>query len=362
MGNMNEPWPNDAVLYQPFEDEQILLAEKASCSAVKAYLRMCNLPYDVQFRANAEFMSPGGQMTKLPVLKVSGFVLAEFEPIVNFVEQRSESISRWMMEDEKTEMRSFICLIENTFTLAEMYCSFMLKGVYDEVTAPRNGCVFPWPLNKIQNLSKRHQAEKMLKIYQWTDMNFDDVLEKVSTCCRYLEMKLEESFGPYFYGERPCELDALVFGHLSSILTTNLPNNGTISCSINEKYRSYTITQIGLGINYYTAMPLSGKVDMKILSFYLQMPRSIYQNFDKCNLKWEQKQEQELEEPFKLTSEKRLNPTKFEKKYADSFLYNWGQLMAEFMLKHIFDFLRIDFLNAVTLFYLNIYQVIVLWV
>uniref|UniRef100_A0A1A9ZIT2 GST N-terminal domain-containing protein n=1 Tax=Glossina pallidipes TaxID=7398 RepID=A0A1A9ZIT2_GLOPL len=225
MGDMSGPWPHDAVLYQPFEDEQILLAEKASCSAVKAYLKMCNLPYDVQFRANAEFMSPGGHMTKLPVLKVGGFVLAEFEPIVNFVEQRSESISRWMMEDEKTEMRSYICTIENTFTLAEMYCSFMLKGVYNDVTAPRNGCVFPWPLNKIQNLSKRYQAEKMLKVYQWTNMTFGDVLEEVSTCCRNLEMKLEESLGPYFYGERPCELDALVFGHLFSILTTNLPNN-----------------------------------------------------------------------------------------------------------------------------------------
>lgn len=35
-----EPWSNDAKLYQPYEAEQILLAENASCLAVKAYLNV----------------------------------------------------------------------------------------------------------------------------------------------------------------------------------------------------------------------------------------------------------------------------------------------------------------------------------
>uniref|UniRef100_A0A1A9VKX6 Metaxin-2 n=1 Tax=Glossina austeni TaxID=7395 RepID=A0A1A9VKX6_GLOAU len=221
---MSEPWPNDAVLYQPYEAEQILLAENASCLAVKTYLKMCNLPYDIRTCANAEFMSPGGRMTKLPVLKAGAFILAEFEPIVNFVEQKNEAIGKWMDEDEKAEMRSYVCLTENIFTMAELYISFMLKPVYDEVTAPRNGCVFPWPLNKIQNYSKRRQAKKMLKVYQWTDMTIDDVIEKVHKCCENLQMKLGESSGRYFYGDKPCELDAIVFGHLFSVITVTLPN------------------------------------------------------------------------------------------------------------------------------------------
>lgn len=35
-----EPWNNDAKIYQPYEAEQILLAENASCLAVKAYLNV----------------------------------------------------------------------------------------------------------------------------------------------------------------------------------------------------------------------------------------------------------------------------------------------------------------------------------
>lgn len=35
-----EPWSMDTKLYQPYEAEQILLAENASCLAVKAYLNV----------------------------------------------------------------------------------------------------------------------------------------------------------------------------------------------------------------------------------------------------------------------------------------------------------------------------------
>lgn len=35
-----EPWSNDTVMYQPYEVEQILLAENASCLAAKAFLNV----------------------------------------------------------------------------------------------------------------------------------------------------------------------------------------------------------------------------------------------------------------------------------------------------------------------------------
>lgn len=221
---MSEPWPEDATLYQPYEAEQILLPENASCLAVKAYLKMCNLPCEVRSCANAEFMSPGGRMTKLPILQAGAFVHAEFEPIVTFVEHKSGAIGQWLDEDEKAEMRTYVSLTENIFTMAELYISFMVDRVYEQVTAPRNGCVFPWPLNKIQNASKKRAAMKLLKVYQWDDMEIDDVIRKVEKCCETLELKMKDSEGPFFYGKEPCELDAIVFGHLFSILTINLPN------------------------------------------------------------------------------------------------------------------------------------------
>uniref|UniRef100_A0A914VPC1 Metaxin glutathione S-transferase domain-containing protein n=1 Tax=Plectus sambesii TaxID=2011161 RepID=A0A914VPC1_9BILA len=48
------------------------------------------------------------------------------------------------------------------------------------------------------------------------------VLEEVERCCRSLSSKLGTNL--YFFGESPTELDALVFGHLYTILTTELPD------------------------------------------------------------------------------------------------------------------------------------------
>lgn len=57
-----EEWPADAKLFQPYDVEQILLPDNASCLAVQTFLRMCKLPFTVENRSNAEFMSPSGNI------------------------------------------------------------------------------------------------------------------------------------------------------------------------------------------------------------------------------------------------------------------------------------------------------------
>ena len=51
----------------------------------------------------------------------------------------------------------------------------------------------------------------------------EDVYTEIENCCRALSERLDNSL--YFFGKRPTELDALVFGHIFSILTTPLPDN-----------------------------------------------------------------------------------------------------------------------------------------
>ena len=77
-----EPWPSDAVVYQPYEVEQILLPDNAGCLAVQAFLHMCDLQFTIEMRSNAEHMSPSG---KVPFIKAGKFVIAEMDPIVSFV-------------------------------------------------------------------------------------------------------------------------------------------------------------------------------------------------------------------------------------------------------------------------------------
>lgn len=58
----NEPWPDDVKIFQPLETEQILLPDNASCLSVQAFLKMCNLKYEVIQKNNAEDMSPSGEL------------------------------------------------------------------------------------------------------------------------------------------------------------------------------------------------------------------------------------------------------------------------------------------------------------
>lgn len=92
------------VIYQPYEAEQILLAENASCLAVKSYLKMLGRDFQVSSCSNAEFMAPSGKRTKLPVVQIGAFLAAEFEPIINLMEHKKMSLTENFSNDDKDDL------------------------------------------------------------------------------------------------------------------------------------------------------------------------------------------------------------------------------------------------------------------
>ncbi|XP_039500220.1 metaxin-2 [Drosophila santomea] len=227
-GKSEEAWPADAHLHHPAEDNQLLLPEHSSCLAVKTYLRMCNLPFTEQISDNAEFMSPGGRLTHLPLLRLGPVkTFAEFEPIVAQVEvmQGSNALGSWMSEDQRDDIRCLVNYVENVFTLAEIHMSYVDEGNYQLYTAARSAAAHPWPLSAIRRFAKRKDAQRILKVYQWQDLDNDQVIQEVGICADALIAELDEHHEKgYLGGSRPCELDALVFGHVAAIMSTKLPN------------------------------------------------------------------------------------------------------------------------------------------
>lgn len=112
-----EPWPKDVKLYQPYEVEQILLPDNANCLAVKAFLNMCNLNFQVEPRPNAEFMSPTG---KVPFIRAGAFIISEFEAIVQFVNSKDISLSADLEPEQKSDMRAYMSLVHNVLENAEV--------------------------------------------------------------------------------------------------------------------------------------------------------------------------------------------------------------------------------------------------
>ncbi|XP_015265907.1 PREDICTED: metaxin-2 isoform X2 [Gekko japonicus] len=194
-----EPWPENAALYQPLKEEQILLSDNAACLAVQAFLQMCSLPVQVVYRANAEYMSPSG---KVPFIHVGNQVVSELGPIVQFVK-------------------------------AKLYLQWCDDATVQEITHPRYGSPYPWPLNHILAYQKQWEVRRKMKAIGWGSKSFDQVLEDVDQCCQALSQRLGTQ--PFFFNKKPTELDALVFGHLFTVLTTQL-----ISDELSEKVKSYS--------------------------------------------------------------------------------------------------------------------------
>ncbi|XP_030022376.1 uncharacterized protein LOC115441655 isoform X2 [Manduca sexta] len=213
-----EPWPDNVKLYQPYEVEQILLPDNASCLAVQAFLKMCNLPFEVEMRWNAEFMSPSG---RVPFIKCGAFVVSELEPIVQFAANKGVTLCSRLSTEEKAEMRAYMSLITNVLVNAELYISWLDNDTFNAVTKVRNSSVYPWPLGWLQTRSKRNNVAKRLKALHWHDKTLEQVLADVEQCCNSLSQRLGDK--DYFFSSSPTPLDALVYGHVRAILGARGP-------------------------------------------------------------------------------------------------------------------------------------------
>ncbi|KAL4229307.1 Metaxin-2 [Mactra antiquata] len=214
-----ERWPDNVKLYQQYQVEQITFPDYAACLSVKTFLHMCGLQFTTELKVNAEEMSPSG---RVPFIQLGPFLVSEMEPIIACVKTRGFQLCSELTDIHKSEMKAYMALIGNTLVNAEHYLAWFNKDVFDEVTKPRYGSMYPWPLDGILPYMKQREVRKRLASLEWTEKSFEEVCEEVLTCCQALSERLDKQ--DYFFGKKPTELDAMVFGHLFTLLTTDLPN------------------------------------------------------------------------------------------------------------------------------------------
>ncbi|XP_020286133.1 metaxin-2 isoform X4 [Pseudomyrmex gracilis] len=208
----DEPWPQPIILYQPYEVEQILLPDNANCLAVQAYLKMCQLDFQIEPRKNAEFMSPSG---RVPFIKCGSKLISEFDSIVAHLASRGTSLSKDLDSEAKVDMRAYLSLVNNVFLNAELYICWAEPTILNAITKPRHGSVYPWPLNHYLNWQKRREVIKKLNVLGWYNKSLEEVFEDVKNCCIALSDRLGDE--EFFFGKGPTEVDALVYGHIHAL-------------------------------------------------------------------------------------------------------------------------------------------------
>uniref|UniRef100_A0A3Q2YJW7 Metaxin 2 n=1 Tax=Hippocampus comes TaxID=109280 RepID=A0A3Q2YJW7_HIPCM len=164
----------------------------STCLLLMFYVRAENVAQTV-----FTFFSAG----KIPFIHVGNQVVSELGPIVQF-------------------------------TKAKLYIQWCDDGTAAEITRPRYSSPYSWPLSTILAYQKQWEVRRKMNAIGWGGKNLEQVYEDVSQCCQALSQRLGTQ--PFFFNKQPTELDALVFGHLFTILTTRLT-----STELAERVRGY---------------------------------------------------------------------------------------------------------------------------
>ncbi|XP_033126224.1 metaxin-2-like [Anneissia japonica] len=212
-GEQNVPQHVD--IFQPLEETQILLPEQAQCLAVKALLHMCGINFTVKEKQNAEQMSPSGE---LPFIKTDEVIISEFDSIVEFLAARGKSLSADLSADQKAELQAYLTLTTNRLYMAKLFLSWNVKENASAISRPRYGSPHKWPLNHVLAWSKQAKVYKKLRVSGWSSKTKEQVYDDIHNCCRSLSDRVGDQY--YFFMDQVTELDALVYGHLKSMLTT----------------------------------------------------------------------------------------------------------------------------------------------
>uniref|UniRef100_A0A3B5A2C2 Metaxin 2 n=1 Tax=Stegastes partitus TaxID=144197 RepID=A0A3B5A2C2_9TELE len=218
-----EPWPENATLYQPLKGE--LVRSSGTGLSVVAYLRMCGLPVEVVYRANAEYMSPSG---KIPFIHVGNQVVSELGPIVQFTKAKGHSLSDGLDDVQRAEMKAYMELVNNMLLTAELYIQWCDDATAAEISRPRYSSPYSWPLSNILSYQKQWEVRRKMNAIGWGGKTLEQV--GAAQTLFMLTQRL-----PVLMLLFTTELDALVFGHLFTILTTRLT-----SAELAERIKSYS--------------------------------------------------------------------------------------------------------------------------
>jgi len=157
---------------------------------------------------------------KLPVLKCGAYVVSEMEGIVQLAQAKGVSLSQQLSAAEKADLRAYISLVHNVLGNAMLYSCWIDDGVYNNLTKPRYGSPYNFPLRGLVPWITRRKVKAQLGALKWAQRNSTEVFREVETCLMALSERLGDS--EYFFGSSPTELDALAFGYLFTMITTPL--------------------------------------------------------------------------------------------------------------------------------------------
>ncbi|KAK2145694.1 hypothetical protein LSH36_662g01049 [Paralvinella palmiformis] len=144
-------------------------------------------------------------------VKSGKFVVSEFQPILNFAAIKGHKLNEHLSDEQKAEMKAYTSLVDNCLHNAELWVSWYDKKVAAKVRisfSHLNYKATVWlPVClATERYPPKTEAERKPVLVEAQRLDEQDILGVLQ-----------------FSLHRPTELDALVFGHLYTLLSTQLP-------------------------------------------------------------------------------------------------------------------------------------------
>jgi len=193
------------------------------CIQLQAFLKFTGIPFEVN-NCNNPKMSPS---ETLPMLRIGeNLLLTDMHEIASVLEKKGFSLDSHFSSAEKAHAEAFSSMVRGRLYCTMMWNWWAEEQNYKEVTFPQWSNYLPFPLNYILiPLSIRKDIFSVLRTLNYG--NSSQVYQEASEIYEALSVFLDNK--PYFFGERPSSLDAMVFGHLSCQLFAPMKVNSLAS-------------------------------------------------------------------------------------------------------------------------------------
>lgn len=153
--------------------------------------------------------------------------LTKFKDIISHLRKQNYCADFDLSPKQCSDIVAYSSLLNNSLYPALLYISWMDEQNYTEVTRPWYAKILPFPLNYFIPGQFQRKAIKIVHaIHNYENINEEQretqIYKKAEECMTLLSERLGEN--EFFFGKRPCSVDALVFGYLAPILKIPFPN------------------------------------------------------------------------------------------------------------------------------------------
>eukprot|EP00042_Codosiga_hollandica_P033806 m.230388 g.230388 ORF g.230388 m.230388 type:complete len:262 (-) comp54271_c0_seq9:124-909(-) len=186
------------------------------CLVLHAYLRFAGIEYETVDCHN-EFMAPQGSLPFVRCASHKDKILGSLQDLIAFAKKKGRHLVSPLSDVQQADLSAFIALIETYLAPALEYQLWCIADNFEGIALPVFGQYrYAFPLSRIH--CWLHQRATRRNVLQYETRSEAQVLADAEHALIALSDKLDGK--PFFFGQTPTELDAVLYGYLALIKCT----------------------------------------------------------------------------------------------------------------------------------------------